>query len=63
MQKAPMGGYLDTTAAVSLDGWRARAELGAHPAAGVALFAFGEAGARWGSPITAMTGLGARVVW
>ena len=30
-----MGGYLDTTAAVSLDGWRARAELGTTRGRGV----------------------------
>lgn len=57
----PGSGVAEVRAAVTLSDWAVRGELGWRPSSSTALFAFAEAGARWGAPVAAMAGVGARV--
>lgn len=58
----PVGrGYASVTAAVDVAGAVLRGEVGWHPRANVDVFGFGEVAGRWGQPVTAMAGIGARL--
>lgn len=57
----PVGrGYASLTAAADLFGASLRGEMGWRPRANVDVFGFGEVAGRWGQPVTAMAGVGAR---
>lgn len=48
---------------MTLQDWLVRGEIGWKPRENVSIFGFGESGARWGQPVTAMAGIGARVTF
>lgn len=58
----PVGrGYASLTAGVDATGYALRGEVGWRPRHNVDLFAFGEVAQRWGRPVEAMAGVGARL--
>ncbi len=63
VSKAPLGGFVEVTSAMTLQDWLVRGEVGWKPRENISVFGFGEVGARWGQPVTAMAGIGARVTF
>lgn len=62
--KLPVGaGYVDLHAALTSAAWLARLEAGWKPRENLVIFGFGEVGARWGQPVNAMAGVGARLTF
>lgn len=63
VSRAPLGGFVEVTAAATLQQWLVRGEVGWHPRENVSVFGFGEASAHWGGPIGVVGGVGARVMF